>query len=130
MRGMSQAMAQRQRRGIKQMKFRTELKCEIDIEFIDPEKTKAYFIDGDWSNCFHSLLDLQELSEHLSFDFHHEGDSYNATHCAMVRSPEGFGTYVKQKDRSYQLTQEIAEEIGQIIIRYEQDLDVDCGYVV
>jgi hypothetical protein len=112
------------------MNFRTELKCEIDIEFIDPEKSEAYFIGSDWENVFYSFHDLQGLAEHLLFDFHHEGDSYNTTHCAMVRSIEGFGIYVKQKDKSYQLTDEVAEEIGQIIIRYEQELDVELTFPI
>lgn len=79
--------------------FKAEIKTEWIITFHDPEKAKAFFIDGDWKDYFFTFNGLKDLSEHLAFAFHNDPERWSKEQSADYRSPEGFGDYYKQSGK-------------------------------
>jgi hypothetical protein len=47
------------------MKITATLEQEMKVEFTEPEKAKAFFIDGDWKNSFYTFKNLEDLAESL-----------------------------------------------------------------
>ena len=47
------------------MKLEREFRTVLTIEFLDPETSEKYFIDGNWSESFWACDDLEELGESL-----------------------------------------------------------------
>ncbi|MCY9861384.1 hypothetical protein OTK49_02485 [Vibrio coralliirubri] len=108
------------------MKIRSTFDCKIDVDFQDPAKAQAYFIDGDWRDFFYAFDNLEEVTEHLALNFHKADEYYD--HEGLNRSIEGFGSYVYQPETHEWRLSEDAEpdeeslDCGMIVIRYEQDL--------
>jgi hypothetical protein len=103
--------------------FRTSFEMEIDVSFADPEKAKAYFIDGEWKDSFWEIDDMEELAKYIAHSFHVEGDRYDAERKAIVRSAEGFGDYILGDSGLYHLDETSAEYVGGITVRYEMELE-------
>jgi hypothetical protein len=107
------------------MKFRNRLECEIDIDFVDLDKAKAYFIGSDWAEDFFEFEDIEDLAEHLSFNFHQAREILKD---GLVRFVEGIGEFVySYENKEWRLTDKYLPEgevlpCGDIVIRYESEL--------
>jgi len=55
------------------MKIEVIYESKIVIEFCDPEKARAYFIDGDWKDSFYTFDDLEEVADLLGSQLVDEG---------------------------------------------------------
>lgn len=108
------------------MKIRSNFEMDIDVEFSEPEKAKAFFIDGDWKNHFFTFGDLQEFTAALAFSFHATPDQWDRERKTWTRSPEGYGTFVKDDSEKWVNIEEAYEDIGRIVITYESELE-NCG---
>ena len=109
-------------------KYRTDFEMQIDVEFVEPEKAKAFFIDGDWKESFWSFDDLDEVAESISRLFFYEVEHWNREQKAFVRFLEGYGYFVRQGD-VYISSKEYAEA-GEIRIREELELTESGTYSV
>lgn len=107
-------------------KFDVELEMKIKVELENPEAIQAYFIDGDWGDCFYPLEDLEEFIHYLVNSFQMEPDSYSEEHKAFIRAPEGFGVYIRTSGgKEYTLVPGISAAIrSQIKIVIEDALEV------
>lgn len=101
------------------MTRRITLTTEIDIQFSDEEKAKAYFIDGDWKEYFFTYSDMRDLCEHIAYSFHMQGGWREAY-------VEGFGTFIRE-DEIWKVTN---EDFGTIFIREEQDTEPSSCYEI
>ncbi|MDA9557766.1 hypothetical protein N9R79_09795 [Vibrio sp.] len=108
------------------MKFRSLIKCEIDVNFVDQEKAKAFFIDGDWKDIYYEFLDLEEAARHLAFAFHNAPEKLSEG--GLFRDVDGFGEYFYSRDnKEWRLTDKyvpngVGMPCGEIIISYESEL--------
>ncbi|WP_341496395.1 hypothetical protein WAX88_16220 [Photobacterium damselae subsp. damselae] len=106
------------------MKIRSTFEMEIDVDFKDPEKAKAYFIESeDWKNAFYSLEDLKELAAHLALNFHIQIEGWSAQKLTSSKFVEGFGEFVAFNDGTWRLTDEWTGDSGEIFIEYESNLE-------
>lgn len=83
-------------------KFNVEMKSEFDIEFVEPEKSKAYFVDGDWSDYFYPADTLEELVEVMSTMLAKEleSPSWDSEKSRAYLNIEGFPILVANEDRT------------------------------
>lgn len=110
-------------------KFRTSFEMEIDVTFHDPDKAKAYFIDGDWKESFWTLECLGEVAKKLAHHFHGEPLYFDPKEKRVARMVEGFGRFIDTKIESiFELEPEAAELSGGITIAYEMPLE--ATYVI
>jgi len=105
------------------MKLRTSFEMEIDVEFSEPEKAKAFFIDGDWKNYFFTFSDLQDFTAALAFSFHAESDRWDKARKTWTRSPEGYGTFAQTDSDTWVNIDDANDDIGKIVISYSMDLE-------
>lgn len=80
------------------MRFDGEVSHVTSITFSDPEKAKAEFIDGDWSDYFWEIDDMEDLATNIIQAVHNEqeiSEIDSQDKYVMKRSPEGFGVYLK-----------------------------------
>lgn len=104
-------------------KFCASFEMELDITFSDPKKAEEFFIHGDWKDSFWTVDDLEELTESLAMAFHVQPEDYSKEHGGFVRSVEGFGIFVLDKDNSRRWVSSSIEGI-EIVAEYEQELYV------
>ena len=105
-------------------KFRTDFEMSIDVEFLNPEKAKAFFIDGDWKKSFYTFNDLADLARGLSCEFHDEPKEWENNHYS--KDIEGFGLFIEKNEKWYSI--EDAKEVhGGIVIHYQDALEV-CDF--
>ena len=102
-------------------KFRTEFDMQIDVQFVDPEKSKAFFIDGDWKNSFWEFEELNEVAADIAHSFNLEDSQWNPRFKKICKFIEGYGTFVKEGD-VYITTNLGTEEAGEIRILEAQEL--------
>lgn len=109
------------------MKFKANLNAEIQVTFEDPEKAKAVFIDGDWSNTFWDIPDMESLVSDLSFAVHSQPERFvfneETKKPHYEKSPEGFGVYIKGENGWVMDN----EHTGKIIVSID-DLEVECAH--
>jgi len=108
-------------------RFEVAMEAEISVSFSDPDKAKSYFIDGIWSSYFYDLVDMEDLAKSLSQAFHNSDEHYDKDRNAIIRSPEGFGIYIKKENGYYVANW---EEFGEITVRYELELEATDAYEV
>lgn len=107
------------------MKFKNTIQCEIEIDFKDKAKAKAFFIDGDWSETFYEISDLDELASILGFAFHNAEERLRQ---GLVKSIEGFGDYIYSYEKKEwrlndrQLSEGEELPCGDIVIKYTSEL--------
>ena len=101
------------------MKYNTELKMVISVEFVAPDKAQDVFIDGDWSEVFWSRADLQEIAQDISCMF---SKKYLNEYPPYFL--EGFGEAVRHTSSGDTYIIDV-EVVGGILITCESDLDVD-----
>ncbi len=53
-------------------KRRTSFEMEIDVNFLNQERSFKHFIEGDWKESFFTFDDLDEVAKHLAYCFHIE----------------------------------------------------------
>lgn len=108
------------------MKFKNTIQCEIEVDIKDREKAKAFFIDGDWSEIFYEISDLDELASILGFAFHNAEERLGQ---GLFKSIEGFGDYIySYEKKEWHLTDRLLEEgedlpCGNIVIKYISELE-------
>lgn len=108
------------------MKFRNKIECEIDVNFVDHEKAKGFFIDSDWKDCFFKFVDLEEVAEYLALAFHNSPESTDED--GRFKCVDGFGEYFySHEDKVWRLTDRYLPQggvlpCGEITIRYESAL--------
>lgn len=103
-------------------KFEVELMAEFSVEFADPEKSHAYFVEGDWKKCFWSVSDLEELAGQIAIFFHHASAGCFSSKVYL----EGFGDFISNGTDQWISTTDATAEYGQIIVHKTGDLDVLC----
>lgn len=105
------------------MKFKGDLQAEIEVFFAEPEKAKAEFIDGDWSDYFQNIDDMEDLATKLSYAVHIQPERHvydeKTGKGHWEKSPEGFGVYIKDGD-SWVMDN---EHTGKITVKID-DLEV------
>lgn len=111
------------------MKFKTEVKKQVEVEFIEPEKTLDFFLNSDWKEVFFILDDLKEIAEFIA----HQVGSFESYfgeveidgECEYRRyyRLEGLPTIIKEPDSNlYKMTD---GEIGDIHIYVDNEYEVD-----
>lgn len=98
------------------MKFKADLTTEVNIEFPDPKRIEAYYIDGDWKETFYTYTDLEDMVEDLSLTLFLAGtyvQEINGEYKA-VKDVEGFPYFVKTEDNGTTVWVSSAEECGEI----------------
>ncbi|WP_321532296.1 hypothetical protein [uncultured Desulfuromonas sp.] len=108
---------------VKPQRYCASFEMEIDVTFSDPKKAEEFFIHGDWKDSFWTIDDLEELTESLAMAFHVQPEDYSKEHCGFVRSVEGFGIFVLDKDNSRRWVSSSIEGI-EIVAEYEEELYV------
>ncbi|MBL0523181.1 hypothetical protein JD523_20195 [Aeromonas enteropelogenes] len=105
-------------------KFEVELIAQISVEFADPDKSHAYFVDGDWKETFWDVDDLDDLARDIGHNF------MNATAGGMTRKVylEGFGDLISNGNGQWISCQEATEEYGQITVQVTRQLEVDSSW--
>ena len=101
-------------------RYNVTLEAEVSVSLSDPEKAKAYFIDGTWKDYFWKINDIDELHKTIAHAFYIESSQYDKELNVMVRSVEGFGTFVRQDDRSHVAE---FEDYGKLTIHECYDLE-------
>ncbi|MDP2566481.1 hypothetical protein [Pseudoalteromonas marina] len=107
------------------MKFKNTIQCEIEIDFKDKAKAKAFFIDGDWSDVFYEIDDLEELAGILASLFNNAPERLGK---GLYRSIEGFGDYIYSYEKKEwnlsdrQLPEGEELPCGDIVIKYASEL--------
>lgn len=112
------------------MKFTATLEQEIKVVFTEPEKAKAFFIDGDWRESFFEFSHLEQLAEFLMLNtsdklrvmdhWREDGELHFGANI------EGFPYFYKTADQQGLATKE-NPIIGQIIIT--GDSEVAAAYL-
>jgi|GEM_PF-3209885 len=108
---------------VKPQRYCASFEMEIDVTFSDPKKAEEFFIHGDWKDSFWTIDDLEELTESLAMAFHVQPEDYSEEYGGFVRSVEGFGIFVLDKDNSRRWVSSSIEGI-EIVAEYEQELSV------
>lgn len=110
--------------------FRTPFEMEVDVTFEEPEKAENYFIKGgDWKSYFWTVANLAELSAHISYAFHFEGEQWNKELKSFTKFVEGFGRFVKNDDGTWRTTDQAANDGGgHICIKYSTELTTEDAY--
>jgi len=103
-------------------KRRVGFEMQIDVEFIDEEAIQKHIIDGDeWKSVFFTLEDIEDLASHIAYVFHNENELF--VKGRFVRFVEGFGEFIKQDDGSYLFGGLEVGPTGDIVVRYELELE-------
>lgn len=105
------------------MKVNVDLNMKVSVEFSDPDKAQAVFIDGDWKEVFWCRSDLNTIAEDISYAF-----SRMYINSYPPYFLEGFGKAVRHptEDMTYIIED---DESGAIVITCEQDLETDYSTV-
>ena len=104
------------------MKFRTTLMAEVDVEFVTPDVTKAYFIDGDWGQTFYTYVDLEDMAQSLAYTFERTSDVYIKGK-GLAKDIEGYPIFEQDYDNNYYYFKD--PECGEVRVWYEMEMDVD-----
>lgn len=104
-------------------KFRTFFEMEIDVEFDNPEKAEAFFIDGDWKKSFWTFDDLDEVAESIANSFHWENDHWDKDYKKTAKFLEGYGNFIRIKPDVWESCPSSIDECGKITIRINMELD-------
>lgn len=108
------------------MQVTATLEQEMKVEFTDPEKAKAFFIDGDWKKSFYTFDDLEELASFLMLNAREKlvvGDHWReGEELKSGADIEGFPYFYRHNGQK--LIAEHDDEIGQIIISGDHSPEV------
>ncbi|EJC6874005.1 hypothetical protein MX838_004349 [Vibrio parahaemolyticus] len=111
--------------------IRTTFEYQIDVNFLDIDKARSFFLKSDWKDCFYTFNFIEDVAKHLADNFH----NYNAVleKGKEWRHIEGFGSYYREpKTNTWRLDKDSIEEIsgincGDIHIHYY--METECSNV-
>lgn len=82
-------------------KFKAEITNEARVVFREPEKAKAFFVDGDWKHAFWEIESLEDLACNIAkavADSPEDlAESENKKTFRTVRKTEGFGKFFRTR---------------------------------
>jgi len=96
-----------------------DLQGVFSVEFTDPEKSKAFFIDGQWKDSFYDFSSLGSLSGHIVFNFYHTPRAYKAAKGDFIKNIEGFSAFILNPAGNYVSSD---NDYGKIIVKCVHEL--------
>jgi len=102
--------------------FDITMLAELQIKFSEPLLAKAYFIDGEWRETFWDIDNMHQLAKNIANAVQDYPAYYDKGYESFVKSPEGFGVYVRQTDGSYKATW---KDFGDIIVTTVSELNAE-----
>jgi len=110
------------------MKFETEMTQKINVEFSDPKKAEAFFIESDWKETFYTFTDLSDVVDHLAFAVRNSmrGETYDSKSGERYINIEGFPTF-SYKDGKL-IADESDEHCGIISIYGDNEAEPSCTH--
>lgn len=103
---------------------------KINIDFLDPKKAQAFFIDGLWSESYHKYDDLLDISEDIATAFHNATEHRSSSLGTWVRQVEGHGVFIYDNEKDHwQLHPDFHEHGGNIIVTYEEELEATHAFM-
>ena len=107
-------------------KFRTEFECKIDVEFLNHEKAKQFYIDNGGFNDIATVSELTELAQHLARSFQFTPAIWCKKRQEFTKFLEGFGLFININDQ-YVISEDFMEG-GSIKVYEEQELEEVYAY--
>ena len=110
------------------MKYAATLTGEVEVEFLEPEKAKACFLeDGSWRDSFFRFESFDQLVTDIVNSFHHEPTRICKEFGGSLhrKDMEGYGPFFKV-DGKWILKHDCwIEECGQIFIKESEEVQVE-----
>lgn len=111
------------------MRFKTDVKKEVLVEFITPEKTLNFLLNSDWKDVFFTFEDLKEIAGYLAYHVVSFESSFGEVDVdgeyqyRRYYYLEGLPVFIR--DSNSNLYKMVDEEIGEIHVYVDEDYEVD-----